>query len=120
MILPRTVCYLKITFRRVANGDKMDIYDFGVILLEVVTGRAITSIHEVEIMREQLQSALTSESPARRRLLVDPSVGRACSDESARTVMEICLRCLAKEAAQRPSVEDVLWNLQFAAQVQDD
>ncbi|KAG2640154.1 hypothetical protein PVAP13_2KG072500 [Panicum virgatum] len=105
---------------RVPNGDKMDIYDFGVILLEVVTGRPITSIHEVEIMREQLQSALTSESPARRRLLVDPSVGRACSDESARTVMEICLRCLAKEAAQRPSVEDVLWNLQFAAQVQDD
>jgi hypothetical protein len=34
-------------------------------------------------------------------------------------VMEICLRCLAKEAAQRPSVEDVLWNLQFAAQVQN-
>lgn len=105
---------------RVPNGDKMDIYDFGVILLEVVSGRPITSIHEVEIMREQLQSALTSESPARRRVLVDPSVGRACSDESARTVMEICLRCLAKEAVQRPSVEDVLWNLQFAAQVQDD
>ncbi|CAL5076696.1 unnamed protein product [Urochloa decumbens] len=105
---------------RVPNGDKMDIYDFGVILLEVVSGRPITSIHEVEIMREQLQSALTSESPSRRRLLVDPSVGRSCSDESARTAMEICLRCLAKEAAQRPSVEDVLWNLQFAAQVQDD
>ena len=48
------------------------------------------------------------------------SVGHGCSDESARTVMEICLRCLAKEAARRPSVEDVLWNLQFAAQVQDD
>ncbi|KAJ1287875.1 hypothetical protein BS78_02G044300 [Paspalum vaginatum] len=105
---------------RVPNGDKIDIYDFGVILLEVVTGRPITSIHEVEIMKEQLQSALTLESPERRRLLVDQSVGRACSDESARTVMEICLRCLAKEAAQRPSVEDVLWNLQFAAQVQDD
>ncbi|CAN6203112.1 unnamed protein product [Urochloa humidicola] len=105
---------------RVPNGDKMDIYDFGVILLEVVSGRPITSIHEVEIMREQLQSALTSESPSRRRMLVDPSVGRSCSDESARTAMEICLRCLAKEAAQRPSVEDVLWNLQFAAQVQDD
>ena len=68
----------------------------------------------------QLQSALTSESPGRRRVLVDQAVSRACSDESARTVMEICLRCLAKEPAQRPSVEDVLWNLQFAAQVQDD
>ena len=118
--LARTTELMVHAFGRVPNGDKMDIYDFGVILLEVVTGRPITSIHEVEIMREQLQSALTSESPARRRLLVDPSVGRACSDESARTVMEICLRCLAKEAAQRPSVEDVLWNLQFAAQVQDD
>nr|CAB3452018.1 unnamed protein product [Digitaria exilis] len=110
----------KYSSERVPNGDKMDIYDFGVILLEVVTGRPITSIHEVEIMREQLQSAVTSESPARRRLLVDPAASRACSDESARTVMEICLRCLAKEASQRPSVEDVLWNLQFAAQVQDD
>ncbi|CAD6221042.1 unnamed protein product [Miscanthus lutarioriparius] len=105
---------------RVPNGDKIDIYDFGVILLEVVTGRPITSIHEVEIMKEQLQSALTSESPGRRRVLVDQAVSRACSDESARTVIEICLRCLAKEPAQRPSVEDVLWNLQFAAQVQDD
>uniref|UniRef100_M8BQM4 Protein kinase domain-containing protein n=1 Tax=Aegilops tauschii TaxID=37682 RepID=M8BQM4_AEGTA len=33
-----------------------------------------------------------------------------------RTVMEVCLGCLAKEPTQRPSVEDVLWNLQFAAQ----
>lgn len=71
-------------------------------------------------IHEQLQSALTSENPGRWRVLVDQAASRTCSDESARTVMEICLRCLAKEPAQRPSVEDVLWNLQFAAQVQDD
>lgn len=51
---------------------------------------------------------------------MDPAMSKGCSEESLRTVMEICLRCLAKEAAHRPSVEDVLWNLQFATQVQDD
>ncbi|KAL5197712.1 hypothetical protein ABZP36_001224 [Zizania latifolia] len=71
-------------------------------------------------MKEQLQSALTAEGPTKRRSLVDPAVSKGSSDESLMTVMEICLRCLAKEASQRPSVEDVLWKLQFAAQVQDD
>jgi hypothetical protein len=34
--------------------DKTDIYDLGVMLLEVVSGRPITSIYEVEIMKEQV------------------------------------------------------------------
>ncbi|XBJ01179.1 hypothetical protein VPH35_020883 [Triticum aestivum] len=105
---------------RVPNGDKIDMYDFGVILLEVISGRPISSLYEVEMMKEQLQSALTAQGPSKRSNLVDPAVSKACSDDSMRTVMEICLRCLAKEPTQRPSVEDVLWNLQFAAQVQDD
>lgn len=50
---------------------------------------------------------------------MDAGIGNACLDESLKTMMEICARCLAKEAAERPSIEDVLWNLQFAAQVQD-
>ncbi|EXB97692.1 hypothetical protein L484_020242 [Morus notabilis] len=33
--------------------------------------------------------------------------------------MEICVRCLSNEPADRPSIEDILWTLQFAAQVQD-
>ncbi|KAL6893917.1 hypothetical protein ACP4OV_008015 [Aristida adscensionis] len=102
------------------NNEKIDIFDFGVILLEVVSGRTITSIYEVEILKELLQWAIADEDRVRRRSFVDAAVRKGCSDESLKTVMEICLRCLAKEAAQRPSVEDVLWNLQFAAQVQDD
>lgn len=101
-------------------GDKTDIFDFGVILLEVVSGKPITSIYEVEIMKELLLWSIADEDRARRRSFVDPAVSKGCSDESLKTVMETCLRCLAKEAAQRPSIEDVLWNLQFATQVQDD
>jgi hypothetical protein len=68
----------------------------------------------------QLAWAIADEDRVRRRSFADPAVSKGCSDESLRTVMDICQRCLAKEPAQRPSVEDVLWNLQFSAQVQDD
>lgn len=103
---------------RARHADKIDIYDFGVILLEVVSGRPITSHSEVEIMKDQLQASMAADG-ASRRSIVDPVISRACCDESLRTVVEICFRCLSKEPSQRPSVEDVLWNLQFAAQVQD-
>lgn len=33
-------------------NDKTDIFDFGVILLEIVSGKTITSLYEVEIMKE--------------------------------------------------------------------
>ncbi|GJM96873.1 hypothetical protein PR202_ga13746 [Eleusine coracana subsp. coracana] len=102
------------------HSGNTDIFDFGVILLEVVSGKTITSLYEVEILKELMQWAMADEDRVRRRSFADPTVRKGCSDESLRTVMEICVRCLAKEPAQRPSVEDVLWNLQFAAQVQDD
>nr|XP_010910488.1 probable inactive leucine-rich repeat receptor-like protein kinase At3g03770 [Elaeis guineensis] len=101
------------------HADKIDIYDFGFILLEVVSGRPITSQKEVEIMKDQLQASIAADGAGRWRSIVDPVISRACCDESLKTVVEICLRCLSKEPSQRPSVEDVLWNLQFAAQVQD-
>ena len=51
--------------------------------------------------------------------MVDPTVHRTCSDQSLKTMMEICVRCLIKDHLERPSIEDVLWNLQFASQVQE-
>lgn len=51
--------------------------------------------------------------------MVDPAVQDLYTDESLKTVMQICSRCLHKDPAERPSIEDVLWNLQFAAQIQD-
>lgn len=66
----------------------------------------------------KLQVSLTTDDTGRRSI-VDPAVHKGCSDESLKTMMEICVRCLSKEPTDRPSVDDILWNLQFAAQVQD-
>ena len=66
----------------------------------------------------QFQASIISDEEARRSI-IDAGIRNSCLDQSLRTMMEICTRCLAKDPAERPSIEDVLWNLQFAAQVQD-
>lgn len=66
----------------------------------------------------QLRVSIATDDMARRSI-VDPAVHKECSDESLKTVMEICVRCLSEDPTDRPSVEDVLWNLQFASQVQN-
>lgn len=103
---------------RVNYEGKDDIYNFGVILLEMILGKQLKSRSVVNVFKEQLQTGMNSEDSARRNM-VDSAVKKVCSDQSLKTMMEICVRCLLNESAERPSIEDVLWNLQFAAQVQD-
>ncbi|KAK4272351.1 hypothetical protein QN277_020919 [Acacia crassicarpa] len=98
--------------------DKFDIYDLGVILLELILGRTMKSKNDVDDSTKLLQASLVADDDARRSV-VDSVIRRASLDQSLKTMMEVCVRCLAKEEEERPSIEDVLWNLQFAAQVQD-
>ncbi|XVF82643.1 hypothetical protein PTKIN_Ptkin16aG0065500 [Pterospermum kingtungense] len=103
---------------RANHGDKDDVHDIGVILLEVLVGRPIMSQNEVMVVKDIIQVSNKMDDTARRSI-VDPTIIKECSAESLKTVMEICLRCLSNEAIDRPSIEDVLWNLEFAAQLQD-
>ncbi|KAF2306889.1 hypothetical protein GH714_022374 [Hevea brasiliensis] len=103
---------------RTNQEEKIDVYDFGVMLLEIIVGRPLNHMNEVDVLKDQLQVGITSDDAARRSM-VDPAVQRGCPDQSLKTMMEVCVRCLLKNPADRPSVEDVMWNLQFAAQVQD-
>ncbi|KAI4370718.1 hypothetical protein MLD38_019037 [Melastoma candidum] len=103
---------------RVKGNDKGDIFDIGVILLELVVGRPIKSHDEICLLRDLIKVGLNADDAARRSI-IDPAITKDCSDESLRTTMGICARCLSIEDADKPSVEDVLWNLQFATQVQD-
>ncbi|XP_022966183.1 probable inactive leucine-rich repeat receptor-like protein kinase At3g03770 [Cucurbita maxima] len=103
---------------RINQEAQADIYDFGVILLEIIRGRAFKSKGEINVLREKIQEAISSDIVARKSI-VDPGVQNECIDQSLKTMMEVCVRCLLKDPITRPSIEDVLWNLQFAAQVQD-
>ncbi|XP_009797737.1 probable inactive leucine-rich repeat receptor-like protein kinase At3g03770 [Nicotiana sylvestris] len=98
--------------------DKSDVFDFGVILLEIISGRQINTKNEARFIQNQLQESIMANEVERKNV-VDPAIRNYCLDESLKTMIEICSRCLLQDAEDRPSVEDAIWNLQFAAQVQD-
>ncbi|KAK7307130.1 hypothetical protein VNO77_39930 [Canavalia gladiata] len=108
------------------NAEKEDIYQFGVILLEVITGKLITSSREVEELKDRLERDLSeAESPLLRgtsptlRGTSDPSLRGTYANESMRTAVQITISCLSKVMSNRPSIEDILWNLQYSMQVQE-
>ena len=49
--------------------------------------------------------------------LIDKQIVGMCGAESLATVLEIAGKCMIDDPLRRPSMEDVLWNLQYAAQV---
>nr|XP_043613382.1 probable inactive leucine-rich repeat receptor-like protein kinase At3g03770 [Erigeron canadensis] len=103
---------------RVSKPEKADVYDFGVILLELIIGRPLCTPKEIESVKEQFQTRMAADDGAI-KYIVDPEIRNTCACQSLKTMAEICSSCLVNDPAERPSVEDMLWNLQFAAQVQD-
>ncbi|CAJ2647875.1 unnamed protein product [Trifolium pratense] len=102
------------------NAEKEDIYQFGVILLEVITGKLITSSIEVEILKYELERGLSEvASPITLSSAIDPSLHGTYTHESLKTTIQIAINCLNKVPGDRPSMEDILWNLQYSMQVQE-
>ncbi|KAI4971729.1 hypothetical protein ZWY2020_002643 [Hordeum vulgare] len=100
------------------HGGRDDIYQFGQILLEVITGKPSASRSELESLRAQLSEAL-AEDPDMLKDMADPTIRGTFAVDSLSKVTEVALNCTAGDPSDRPSVDDVLWNLQYSMQVQD-
>uniref|UniRef100_A0A2P2IZK8 Putative inactive leucine-rich repeat receptor-like protein kinase At3g03770 n=1 Tax=Rhizophora mucronata TaxID=61149 RepID=A0A2P2IZK8_RHIMU len=96
------------------NSDDDDVYNFGFILLESLVGPVVTGKRETFLLNEMVSFG----SQDGRRRMVDPIVLTTCSQESLSIVVSLTSKCISPEPTTRPSFEDVLWNLQYAAQVQ--
>ncbi|XP_055805570.1 probable inactive leucine-rich repeat receptor-like protein kinase At3g03770 isoform X2 [Solanum dulcamara] len=91
-----------------------DVYNFGFILLESLVGPSVSGKGEAFLINEMASFG----SQDGRRRIVDPIVLTTSSNESLSIVISITNKCISTESSTRPSFEDVLWNLQYAAQVQ--
>ncbi|XP_022954887.1 probable inactive leucine-rich repeat receptor-like protein kinase At3g03770 [Cucurbita moschata] len=93
---------------------KDDVYSFGFILLEALIAPSVSARKDPSILKEMM--SLNSQDGRRR--LIDPTILATCTQESLSTIISLMNRCISPEMS-RPSMEDVLWNLQYANQVQD-
>ncbi|XP_023550774.1 probable inactive leucine-rich repeat receptor-like protein kinase At3g03770 [Cucurbita pepo subsp. pepo] len=91
-----------------------DVYNFGYILLESLVGPIVTGREETFLLNDMASFGSTDG----RRRIVDPVVLTTSSQESLSRVISITKKCISTDVSSRPSFEDVLWNLQYAAQVQ--
>ncbi|KAL3719401.1 hypothetical protein ACJRO7_004372 [Eucalyptus globulus] len=105
-------------YRRQRLTDKSDVYSFGVVLFEVLCARpAVSRMAPVEqiSLAEWAQSCCKSESVEE---MVDPHLKGAIALECLNKFCEIAMSCLHDEGAKRPSMNDVVWGLNFALQLQ--
>lgn len=106
-------------FRRQQLTQKSDVYSFGVVLFEVLCGRPVI---DPSLPKDQINLAEWALRWQRQRsieTIVDPRLEGDYSVESIKKFAEIAEKCLMDDGKNRPSMGEVLWQLEYALQLHD-
>ncbi|KAG0611501.1 hypothetical protein M758_7G145000 [Ceratodon purpureus] len=106
-------------FRRQQLTEKSDVYSFGVVLMEVLCARPAIN---PALPREQVNMAewaIKFQKAGMLDQIVDERLRGTISSDSLKKFGDTVEKCLEEQGIDRPAMGDVLWNLEYALQLQE-
>ncbi|KAE8680080.1 putative leucine-rich repeat receptor-like serine/threonine-protein kinase [Hibiscus syriacus] len=98
--------------------DKADVYSFGIVLLEIVSGRGNTSCRSKHECFYLLDWVHVLKEEGNLLDLVDPRIGHNYKKEEVTAMINVALLCTDINAAARPAMSSVVSMLEGKASVQ--